>query len=1852
MKILLFNIIIMIAGINLYSQNYNVYESQSGLKIKFDKIIGEDTLFLPNYLFSKQNDELFLKLNIVVKDNDIEFVHIDGNSLNYDFIKEYNYRDLDVFNLIINSNLLKDSSTLVIKFKKKINLSEKTSIELNLFPNVINRKHLKYILNTKSFKSKDKTLLKSDDFWYEYNSKYLKLITNKDGVWKVDVNKVIEKFGNVNINNFFITKFGKNYNKFYIKSNDEILTADDEFYLFGEIAKGDSTNFEHYTDDVVYYLYHNQEKQNNFLELQNKNINLEQNYIERDYFYEKDSLYSFGYNFTITSTNNNYYEGWYMALLDATLRNSNTYIFRNRMFPYKKEASANARVVTFLEHQAGTFDFFNIHPYQNNKKLDTMVYRGFHRLDLQYNNDLLLPGLNSFTVKSELYIKNLQRFRDSLEIIEPGRMGVDFFKFKGKFYPIADKGQINFISKDNTDKKVKIYNFNSPNIISIDTIQNKITFNNGMKSDFIIGGTNFETDYSTLTYNDMSIMSLEKGILLIYGENGEQQHLTTASITTITNILNRNLDFFVILSNLDGLGNLSNALNAKGITPNTSNFIAARFGNDTYYNNLTIFDNEYFQPIEWQNAKKYVSDISFLSGENSIISNDSESIEFVRIEEINLANLRASQNKADILYISHKSLQNSLNKYLDYRKSTHPDLDFKIVFIEDIYDEFGYGQEKPHSIKEFLKYAFANWTEPKLSYVYFIGESSWDPKMIGTSSRVKNLVPTYGLPVSDVWFQNLTRNDRVIWNDILVSRITPNNDRELEAYLSKLIEFEKTTKAAWLKNFLVIAGGNESEQPIFTNQTQLAFMPLTNSSLCVDTTYILGLHDRVQRTNQGNDIRRKINNGVLWTNFIGHGAVNVFDFDGWAENQLNNFGRTGILSTISCNTNAFAEAATPRSRNEAYIMQPETGFIFTFGGTTLGSTSVHNVILSDMFKAMSDKNYNLRNLLELKHFATKNLQDESFFITNYLTFNNLGDPLINIPLAYTSDLYPLEDETEIISENNFITIDDSTVIFSTNIYNNGYKTDDNIIVKLIHSYSNIEKIYWDTLNAICIYSNYQKVLEIDNFNGLHKVVIIIDPNDLIEEDDKDNNRLEFTFNVFNSNLIPIEPKSNWNILHSNQKFRFYDPSANKDRSYKFRLEYEGNIIESNNDEIIISDGAFVTWQPYLILPNSNNINLYYIANETSEENYEQVLKLHTKDVIQNETNYLVNENNMKLNNLAFDNNSIKFKTNELEFILSSEFGAYKQLANPERDRNHTFDFFLNGEGIFNSSAASTGIYLVKVSKINGKYEPYRRFFNTWGFVDGRNFFDDGIEFVNFLKDSVSNDDYVFFSVVGSGLRIFTIMCNDAKTDFCIRDTLVSILEEKYSAEYAHTLNESFDKYLGYSFFGSPSFDKSQKMEIVASYDELENNYIHPEINGTIDLHNLNAELEINNIRDLKKLNSIRIEGENQENSIMLELYDNNQNTIIQFEQFELNIDYDLSFLDNTLINYKLYLSREDFNSETIIDNIFINYKSFPELGIINNVQNVDSIMRGEDFVLNHTIKNYSFRNDMNHTSLILRGNNQQIYSKPLDKISAEEEINFIDTLSTNNLLSNNNFVHILNNQFRTFEPVSNNNISNSGLYIYEDTIPPVLRVYANDVEVFDQSFISMDPLIRVEMYDNSKLPINDKRNFTRVRFNGWVNDDDISFNNDFTYKNDGELKAYIEFTREGLDIGDVNTNILEITARDATGNQTSVEFYLNISRVVRLGDVLAFPNPFNDNVSIKFNYTGFESPQTVEIHIYDLSGRYVNTIEKDDVKIGENIYIWDGKNQNGSNVITGNYLVLIKIKEFNNTKESILIQKN
>lgn len=87
----------------------------------------------------------------------------------------------------------------------------------------------------------------------------------------------------------------------------------------------------------------------------------------------------------------------------------------------------------------------------------------------------------------------------------------------------------------------------------------------------------------------------------------------------------------------------------------------------------------------------------------------------------------------------------------------------------------------------------------------------------------------------------------------------------------------------------------------------------------------------------------------------------------------------------------------------------------------------------------------------------------------------------------------------------------------------------------------------------------------------------------------------------------------------------------------------------------------------------------------------------------------------------------------------------------------------------------------------------------------------------------------------------------------------------------------------------------------------------------------------------------------------------------------------------------------------------------------------------------------------------------------------------------------------------------------------------------------------------------------------------------------------------------------------------------------------------AYPNPFENNVSIGYN---LDSPAKVSIEVYSIVGTCVKTIQNGWETSGVHEIIWDGKNNEGAKLASGTYIYVVRTEDKQSYGKLSLISSN
>lgn len=144
---------------------------------------------------------------------------------------------------------------------------------------------------------------------------------------------------------------------------------------------------------------------------------------------------------------------------------------------------------------------------------------------------------------------------------------------------------------------------------------------------------------------------------------------------------------------------------------------------------------------------------------------------------------------ADYLIITDREFKKSVEPLAEMRRAQ--DVRVEVIDVEDLYDEYSYGQHSPEAIHEFLKMTLSHW-ERAPKYVLLVGDASYDPKdYLGTDE--KDYVPTKLVDTrlmetaSDEWLGDMD-GDGIA--EVSLGRLPVRTVREADVIVGKIMSYE------------------------------------------------------------------------------------------------------------------------------------------------------------------------------------------------------------------------------------------------------------------------------------------------------------------------------------------------------------------------------------------------------------------------------------------------------------------------------------------------------------------------------------------------------------------------------------------------------------------------------------------------------------------------------------------------------------------------------------------------------------------------------------------------------------------------------------------------------------------------------------------------------------------------------------------------------------------------------------------------------------------------------------------------------------------------------------------------------
>ncbi|MFL6212997.1 MAG: C25 family cysteine peptidase [Blastocatellia bacterium] len=312
------------------------------------------------------------------------------------------------------------------------------------------------------------------------------------------------------------------------------------------------------------------------------------------------------------------------------------------------------------------------------------------------------------------------------------------------------------------------------------------------------------------------------------------------------------------------------------------------------------------------------------------------------------SSLRQSANGADLVIITHRNFAASTANLVALRQKQG--LNVAVVDVEDVYDEFSYGNKTPQAIKDFLAYARSNWKQAP-QYALLVGDASLDPKNylgFGDSDFVPTrLIETLNMETaSDDWLADFNGNGA----EMPIGRLPVRTPQEATAMINKIVSYDSAPPK---QSVLLVADRNDSYD--FTS-TDAALRELIPAGINVDEVNRNAQDDATARS----QMFAAINSGQKIVNYVGHGSV-----DSWRGQMLTNADALALTNsslplfiTMTC-LNGYYQDPAMEGLAESLMKAGRGGAVAVWASSGMTVPSSQSIMNQQMYRLVFDSSLRL-----------------------------------------------------------------------------------------------------------------------------------------------------------------------------------------------------------------------------------------------------------------------------------------------------------------------------------------------------------------------------------------------------------------------------------------------------------------------------------------------------------------------------------------------------------------------------------------------------------------------------------------------------------------------------------------------------------------------------------------------------------------------------------------------------------------------------------------------------------------------------------------------------------------------------
>lgn len=300
----------------------------------------------------------------------------------------------------------------------------------------------------------------------------------------------------------------------------------------------------------------------------------------------------------------------------------------------------------------------------------------------------------------------------------------------------------------------------------------------------------------------------------------------------------------------------------------------------------------------------------------------------------NPSTLHAVQGGVETVLLTAPQFATQFQSLVDLRRTQGKSV--AAVSVDDVYDEFNFGERTPYAIRNFLSTATVAWKQ-RPRYLLLGGDASVDPRNY-LGFGYLDFVPTKIIitqelkTASDDWFSDFNNTG---FAQIATGRLPARTTGDAQIMTSKIVGYDAGQPGSWSNDSMVVADVDDPG----VNFTQAAqsvqnALPLNMNVTGVFTTAV-GVGAARQQILSG------MNAGQLFVNYNGHGSVQIWGsnlFDDTVASALTNGGRLPFVVAMNC-LNGFFHDPYTESLATALMLSPNGGAVAVWASSGVTAPS-------------------------------------------------------------------------------------------------------------------------------------------------------------------------------------------------------------------------------------------------------------------------------------------------------------------------------------------------------------------------------------------------------------------------------------------------------------------------------------------------------------------------------------------------------------------------------------------------------------------------------------------------------------------------------------------------------------------------------------------------------------------------------------------------------------------------------------------------------------------------------------------------------------------------------------------------